>query len=183
MRRSLFSGGARANGARSQEVKSIDFDKDTVLLANGQTETYDQLIVATGAVANRIPVDGHTLDNIFVLRSVDDAAAIDAALGKDAEVKKNVVVVGSSFIGMEGALACSKRAHVSVVGMEAAPFERILGLAIGNGIRKVRHSPPPSFLANQHERSTTKLKARRSTSPPFSPTSAPPLPPPRPSAS
>lgn len=49
-----------------------------------------------------------------------------------------VVVVGSSFIGMEVALALADKAKVTVVGMERAPFEKILGADIGNGIRKVR---------------------------------------------
>lgn len=62
------------------------------------------------------------------------------ALGSDDSVKKNVVVVGSSFIGMEVALAASARANVTVVGMEDAPFQAILGKEIGNGVRKVRSS-------------------------------------------
>lgn len=37
---------------------------------------------------------------------------------------------------MEVALTAAKRAKVTVVGMEDAPFTAILGPAIGNGIRK-----------------------------------------------
>lgn len=61
------------------------------------------------------------------------------ALGSDDTVKKNVVVIGSSFIGMEAALASSKRANVTVVGMDKVPFEAILGKAIGGGIQKVKY--------------------------------------------
>lgn len=66
------------------------------MLADGTEEKYENLIVATGSIANRIPVQGHGLDNIFVLRDLVDSAAIDEALGADAEIKKNVVIVGRS---------------------------------------------------------------------------------------
>jgi len=39
------------------------------------------------------------------------------AIGTD-EKKKNVVIIGSSFIGMEVASIASKRANVTVVGIE-----------------------------------------------------------------
>lgn len=59
------------------------------------------------------------------------------AIGPESEIKKNVTVVGSSFIGMEVALAASKRANVNVVGMDSVPFKAILGEAVGKGIQKV----------------------------------------------
>lgn len=61
-----------------QEVVSIDFEADQVKLASGETYPYEQLIVATGSTANRIPVDGSKLKNIFVMRTVEDAGFIDA---------------------------------------------------------------------------------------------------------
>lgn len=87
------------------------------------------------------------------MRGVKDAEAINAAVGspeKDDD-KKNVVIVGSSFIGMEVALALADKAKLTVVGMEDAPFSKILGEPIGNGIRKFQcaHShltPPPRTL-------------------------------------
>ncbi|KAK4704858.1 apoptosis-inducing factor 3, partial [Phenoliferia sp. Uapishka_3] len=129
----------------SSEVTSVDFEADTVKLASGESFPYEQLIVATGSIANRIPVDGHELKNIFVMRNIEDVAGIDAALGSDEKVRKNVVVIGSSFIGMESALACAGRASVTVVGMEPAPFTAILGEQIGNGIRKFHESKGTKF--------------------------------------
>lgn len=74
-------------------------------------------------------------------------------------------MIGSSFIGMEGALAASKRANVTVVGMEDVPFQAILGKEVGEGIRKVGPSQfpfsfstspnPPSF--QYHESQGTKF--------------------------
>ncbi|KAM0746011.1 FAD/NAD(P)-binding domain-containing protein [Meredithblackwellia eburnea MCA 4105] len=126
------------------EVTSVDFASNTVL-AGSTKFPYSHLILSPGATPNRIPVDGSKLDNIFVLRTVEDAKAIDAALGHDENVKKNVVIVGSSFIGMETALACSKRGKVSVVGMENTPFELILGKEVGEGIRKHHEAQGTKF--------------------------------------
>lgn len=46
---------------------------------------------------------------------------------------------------MESALACSKRAHVSVVGQELVPFEAILGPQVGAGIQKFHESTGTTF--------------------------------------
>lgn len=52
---------------------------------------------------------------------------------------KKVVIVGSSFIGMEVASQIAKKARsVIVVGMETVPFERVLGEKIGAALRKVK---------------------------------------------
>ncbi|ORY89139.1 flavo protein [Leucosporidium creatinivorum] len=129
-----------------QEASSIDFEADTLALKTGDKIEYEQLIVATGASPNRLPVDGANLENIFVLRTVEHSADIDKAIGDGKAEKKNVVVIGSSFIGMEAALAASSRANVTVVGMEGAPFQAILGKEIGNGVRKFHESKGTKFF-------------------------------------
>ncbi|GAA5859333.1 hypothetical protein JCM1840_004566 [Sporobolomyces johnsonii] len=130
------------------EATAIDFEHATVKLSNGETAAYENLVLATGAIPLRLPLDGADLGNVFLLRGVKDAKAIDEALGKpenDAD-KKNLVIIGSSFIGMEAALAAAGRAKVTVVGMEGAPFEKILSKEIGNGIRKFHESKGTKFF-------------------------------------
>ena len=131
-----------------QEATKLDFASATVELSNGDKATYDNLILATGAFPTKIPLDGVDLKNIFTVRGVKDAESINAAVGspeKD-EDKKNVVVVGSSFIGMEVALALADKAKVTVLGLEDAPFSKILGNPIGNGIRKFHESKGTKFI-------------------------------------
>ncbi|KAK4047215.1 Apoptosis-inducing factor 1 [Microbotryomycetes sp. JL221] len=129
------------------QVEKIDFENNAVEVGKDKFE-YEHLIVSTGAKPNRIPVDGSNLENIFVMRTVQDAKQIDEAIGAEPENetdKKNVVVIGSSFIGMEVAFAAAARANVSVVGMESAPFEAILGSAVGNGIKKAHEEKGTKF--------------------------------------
>lgn len=68
-----------------------------------------------------------------------------AALGDDESKKPNLVVIGSSFIGLEAAGAAAKKANVSVVGMDKVPFEKILGSAIGAALRKHHESQGVKF--------------------------------------
>jgi len=76
------------------------------------------------------------LANVHVLRELPDAHAIAAAAeGKD------VVLIGSSFIGMEVAAALiGKAKSITVVGMERVPFERVLGHEVGGAFQALHSS-------------------------------------------
>ena len=51
-----------------------------------------------------------------------------------------MVLIGSSFIGMEllTAVANKKLASVDVIGMESVPYEAQLGKEVGTGFKEVR---------------------------------------------
>jgi len=85
--------------------------------------------------ARTLPIPGSDALNIFVLRDAEDAnKVLDATNGK------HVVIVGSSFIGMETASCIVKQCKsVTVLGMEKTPFERVLGVQVGAALRKVFH--------------------------------------------
>src|SRR5262249_30831827 len=74
-----------------------------VVLLDGDAVPYTQLIIATGGDARNLP-GGDQLDGVHVLRTLDDAIAIRAALDAGART----VVVGAGFIGSEVASAARK---------------------------------------------------------------------------
>ena len=116
-------------------VTDLDTATRTLALDDGSTMTPDAVLVASGARPRRLPVPGADLPGVFTLRSRGDAEALVAA----AEAAKRAVVVGASFIGMEAAASLVHRGlHVTVVGPEATPFERILGSDVG-GVVKAHH--------------------------------------------
>lgn len=123
-------------------VTKVDADAKKVTLENGNTLEYEKLVLATGGTPKRIPIPGSDFKNVLVLRQISDTKAINEAVGNEegdeSKKSKNVVVIGSSFIGMEAAIALSKRANVSVVGMEKVPFERVLGEEVGEGLMKAQ---------------------------------------------
>jgi len=85
------------------EVTSIDRDRKLVHvkdLATGRdyTETYDKLLISTGAGALRPPLPGIDHPRIFSLRDLPDMDAIKTVVDDGAQ---RAVIVGGGFIGLE----------------------------------------------------------------------------------
>lgn len=113
----------------SDTVTSVDFEGRTVFTKTGKTFPYSKLILATGGTPRQLPLPGFKdLSNIFVLRTTRDVKNIMSAVG---DKNKNVVIIGSSFIGMEVGNALTKENKVSIIGMEDAPLERVMGKEVG----------------------------------------------------
>ena len=109
-----------------------------VLEVDGAPEPFDGLVVATGTRCRTLPgTDG--VAGVHVLRTVDDADAIAAALpvategGDPASTDPcRVVVVGAGFIGAEVAsTAVDAGAEVAMVEALDEPFGRVLGVEMG----------------------------------------------------
>jgi NADPH-dependent 2,4-dienoyl-CoA reductase/sulfur reductase-like enzyme len=79
---------------------------------------YDQLVIATGAVPVRPPIDGLDLPGVHVLHSMGDTFALHQAL--TAGARSAVIVGGGGYIGLEMAEAFTSRG-LSVTLVEQAP--------------------------------------------------------------
>ncbi len=111
------------------EVTCFDVAAKIIELSDGTSLKYDKALLASGSTPRRLDVPGADLENVFTLRSLDDADRIGAAIAG----AKNAVVVGASFIGTEVAACLAKRGlAVTIVAPESVPFERILGREIGS---------------------------------------------------
>lgn len=114
------------------DVTGVDFANKTVRTAAGSSFPYTRLILATGGQPRSLPLEGlmpGNLRNVCLLRFISDVEEIQAALGEGQ--RKKVVVIGSSFIGMEVGNCLSKNHDVSIIGQETAPMERIMGEEVG----------------------------------------------------
>ncbi|MGZ4268509.1 MAG: NAD(P)/FAD-dependent oxidoreductase [Solirubrobacteraceae bacterium] len=99
----------------------------TLLLADGARLPYEHLVVATGGAPVVLPaLRGR--DGVRVLRTLDDALALRAAL----EPGVRLGVVGAGLVGLEVA-ATARRAGAVVTVVEAAPapLAAVLGTRIG----------------------------------------------------
>jgi NAD(P)H-nitrite reductase large subunit len=117
------------------EVTEVDFGAKKVTTKSGKSYDYTKLILSTGGNPRWLPLPGlkGDLKNVFVLRTIPHVQGILDALG---DSSKKVVVVGSSFIGMEVAnCLASKKHEVSVIGMEDEPMERVMGKVPGKIFR------------------------------------------------
>lgn len=102
--------------------------KRRIRLADGRELAYDTALLASGSVPTVAPLPGRELRGVQVLRTLDDALALVEAVSDAAQV----VIVGSSFIGLETASALRQRGTpVSVVSPEAVPFTRQFGERVG----------------------------------------------------
>jgi len=85
------------------EALSIDRKAKTVLLRDLEsgreiTESYDKLILATGALPCAEPLPGNSLPGVFRLWTLADLDKLDAALS---EKPRRIVVVGGGYVGVE----------------------------------------------------------------------------------
>jgi len=93
----------RINVRIHSQVEAIDRETRTVTIRELTTgkpyiESYDRLLLATGAAPLRPPLPGIDLPGVHTLRHLDDMDRIRAATD---ECCKDVVVVGAGFIGLE----------------------------------------------------------------------------------
>jgi NADPH-dependent 2,4-dienoyl-CoA reductase/sulfur reductase-like enzyme len=127
---------------RNVRVESIDSVARKVKLSNGDSKTFDKLLLATGAVPVRLPMPGGDLPHVHYLRTLGDSRAIIDAIGS----AKKAVVIGSSFIGLEVAASLITRGlQVDVVGLEKIPLERVVGPELGTYVRKLHESKGVKF--------------------------------------
>jgi 3-phenylpropionate/trans-cinnamate dioxygenase ferredoxin reductase component len=113
-------------------ARSLDRAARTLTLQGGETLPYRCCILATGAAAAPLPVQGADHPGIRLLRSRQDGADLRQA----ARQARSAVVVGSGFIGCEAAASLARRGlDVTVVTAEQLPQAARLGAAVGERLR------------------------------------------------
>ena len=115
-----FSTRFRVDVRTENEVIFIDRKKKTVTVRQSSEDTYeesyDKLLISTGASPVRPPLPGIDLPGIFTLRNVTDTDRIKEYINSHSPRK--AVVVGAGFIGLEMAENLhAQGAKVSIVDM------------------------------------------------------------------
>lgn len=118
-------------------VGEIDPAAARLRTESGETIAYESLVLATGARVRRLPLAGHDLPGIYMLRSIEDAVAIRDALGPGVRL----CVVGGGYIGLE--VAAAARA----LGAEATVLE-----AQSRVMTRTASAPVARALAALHAR-------------------------------
>lgn len=123
-------------------VTGIDTQTKTVYTANGQTISYETLILAMEAEPIVPDIDGFDHDNVHVLRTLADADALIAA----AKEAKSVAVMGASFIGLEVAASLRQRKlPVTVIAKDDVPLAAVLGEEVGRFVRGLHEDKGVAF--------------------------------------
>lgn len=100
------------------EVISVDTENKKLKVKNvntGETfiDSYDKLMIATGASSIIPPIKNVKLENVSTLKSLDDGVKVKELMNKD-EIKK-VAIIGAGFIGLEAVEAAKKLGKEVVV--------------------------------------------------------------------
>ena len=132
----------------NQRVSEVLPNENAIIIENNngdnEKQSADFLVVATGAEPKIPPFKGADLAGVFTLRSMSDAKAI-----KEASQDKQVVIVGTGFIGMEAAAALSQAgeaASITVVGRSARVMSNIVSEAVSNALVKLHEENGVRFV-------------------------------------
>ena len=121
---------------------AIDRTRRRVGLDDDTAIEYEHLVLATGARNRPLPVPGAELQNVYFLRTLDEASTLRARMA-DA---KNAVVIGAGFIGLEFAASASKLGlNVTVLDVADRPMARAVSKTMS------------AVFAREHEKSGVKL--------------------------
>ena len=113
-------------------VKSVDIATKSIALENGQTLTYDRLLIATGSQPVRPPIPGMDSAGVHPCWTLEDARSIMAL----AQPGARVLQMGAGFIGciiMEALAA--RGVKLSVVEMGDRMVPRMMGPVAGGMIK------------------------------------------------
>ncbi len=123
-------------------VTALYTQAKTLSTADGQSVSYDTLILATGAEPIVPDIDGFDRDTVHVLRTLGDA---DALIGA-AQNAKSVAVMGASFIGLEVAASLRQRKlSVTVIAKDDVPLGGVLGEEVGRFVRGLHEDKGVAF--------------------------------------
>lgn len=138
-----FYAGANIDFRPNTRAVALDRSARTVSLSDGTDVSYDVLILATGARAIALPLEGKDLAGILFLRTAAHAEALKSQVGPG----KTLAVVGGGYIGLE--VAASGRA----LGAEVVVLEREDRL-----LARVACPELSSFFHDYHEKKGVKIE-------------------------
>jgi rubredoxin-NAD+ reductase len=117
-------------------VKAIDTAAQTVTTRAGP-QAYSRLVLATGALPIRVPIEGDAVDQVLSVNSLQDFAALHAQLQPGSGAGREVLIMGAGLIGCEFANdLASAGFRVSVVDPGARPLAALLPEAASTELRQ-----------------------------------------------
>lgn len=124
-------------------VTDVDPSARMVRYADGTSQPYGALLLATGAAPRQIPLPGSELDGVTTFRTLDDSRRLREQLAAGG---RRVVLIGSGWIGMELAAAASTYGNeVTLLGLEEVPLGGAIGPDLGRFFRSLHEDNGVQF--------------------------------------
>lgn len=126
-----------------ERVTGIHPDIRKIEFGDGSSAPFGSLLLATGASPRRLRLPGSDLSGVSVFRTLDDSRRLRASLAPGG---RNVVMVGSGWIGMELAAAAAKYGNnVTLLGLEEIPLAGAIGPELGRFFRRLHEEHGVAF--------------------------------------
>jgi nitrite reductase (NADH) large subunit len=139
------------------EVVDIDPQEQSIRLKTDTTLPFDRLLVASGASVKRPLLEGIGLDNVFTLRTLEDAEKIKVA----SQTAREMIFVGAGLVSLQVASQLYRK-DLRMIFLVSS--DQILSQNLDvEGSRIVQHrieKMGPSFLFNRDIKSVEKKKGR-----------------------
>jgi len=139
------------------KVNGIDPTQQIVRSADGQEWYYDKLLLAMGSSAKKLTIPGANLPEVFTLRTLEDALAINKVLEHGAQ---KAVVIGGGLVSLKSAYALRKRGlDVTVVVSSEQILSQMLDAKAAsllqehlriNGLKFLLQTEPMSIIGEDH---------------------------------
>jgi len=116
------------------EAVALDPSQHRLQLADGQSLSYDRLLIATGGRNRPLELPGAGLAGVHALRTVDEADRLRQAARRG----DRAIVIGMGFMGCELSAALVRAGvQVTAVFGQAQPLERVLGPEVGAAVARI----------------------------------------------
>ncbi len=126
-----------------RRVEEIDIRSKRLLLNGKKVIYYDKLIIATGSKPIIPSIKGVDKENVFVLKSLNDADKIHNYVGE------KVVVVGAGPLGVEACVALRKRCFKVFLIVRSRLLRRMLDKEVSMIIEKILKENGIKVLAEE----------------------------------
>jgi len=123
-------------------VVDIDKNNKSVLLDNDKSLNYGKLVLCTGSKARKLEIKSN-LNNVFYLRTINDAVNIKNSLRSS----KEIVILGGGYIGLEiAAVAVQRNIKVTIIESEKRLMKRSLSSEMSLFLLEKHKSKSVNFL-------------------------------------
>lgn len=152
-----FYGRMGVNLLESTVAKQVDLEHKTITTA-ATSLTYGKVLLATGGKPRMLP--GCEGQNVHTVRSAHEGHALRELV----ESGTKVVIIGSSFIGLETAMSLGKRgADITIVAPEELPLAAIFGDQVGQYVKQLNEDAGVKFQLGRKTTNFYQEKGRINT--------------------
>ena len=100
------------------EAEKIDKNNKNIVTKGGETVNYEKLVLATGSTPMDLPIPGLDKEDVYKVKK--ETPYLQNLLDEMSD-KKDIVILGGGFIGVEFADECKKNRDVNVTIVELLP--------------------------------------------------------------